>query len=193
MSEGDRIRWDNQHSASRASDQPSSFLAEVFAVGVWPIAPGRALDIACGKGHNALFLAERGFEVTGLDISAVALAEARERARAQALTISFQQTDLEAAQLPRARYDLIISFNYLQRSLLPQLRLALKNGGHVIFETYLIDQQEIGHPKNPDYLLGHNELLQLFTGFRVLYYLEGKIIEAGAASFRARLLAQKLA
>jgi SAM-dependent methyltransferase len=193
MSQDDKVRWDRQHVATLGSEQPSNFLAEIFSAGIWSVAPGRALDVACGKGRNARFLAERGFEVTGLDISAVALAEARRHALAKALPISFQQADLENSRLAAAHYDLIVNFNYLQRSLIPQLHSALRIDGHVIFETYLIDQKEIGHPKNPPYLLAHNELLKLFASFRILYYVEGKVIEAGATSFRARLLAQKVA
>ncbi|MBI3063320.1 MAG: methyltransferase type 12, partial [Deltaproteobacteria bacterium] len=94
--------------------------------------------------------------------------------------------------LPEATYDLVVDFNYLQRSLIPQIKAALKPGGHVIFETYLIGQEMIGHPKNPAYLLRHNELLELFRDFRVLCYREGKLSDHGEASFRAGLLAQKL-
>jgi hypothetical protein len=68
---------------------------------------------------------------------------------------------------------------------------AVKVGGYVIFETYLIDQREIGQPKNPDYLLGHNELLEHFRDFRVLYYREGKFTEGEEASCRAGILAQR--
>jgi 2-polyprenyl-3-methyl-5-hydroxy-6-metoxy-1,4-benzoquinol methylase len=192
MSRDDELRWDLQHGAAQGLERPSSFLAEIFAAGTWDIPTGSALDVACGKGWNTVYLAERGFEVTGLDISSVALEEARRRARAKSLPVVFEQADLEKIQLPHARYDLIINFNYLQRSLVPQLRSALKTGGHVVFETYLIDQKEIGHPTNPDYLLAHNELLDLFASFRVLCYREGKFVENGKIAFRAGLLARKV-
>jgi hypothetical protein len=89
-------------------------------------------------------------------------------------------------------YDLVLNFNYLQRSLLPQIKTSLKTGGVAIYETYLIDQKEFGHPKNPDYLLGHNELLDWFRDFRVLYYREGKFSDGGEAAYRAGILAQKI-
>jgi tellurite methyltransferase len=188
----DRERWDYQHAAGRSTQQPSGFLKGIFEAGAWQIEPGRALDIATGKGRNAIFLAEWGFEVVAIDISPVALSEARKRADEKGLSISGQQADLEKIELPENSYDLIVNFNYLQRTLVPQLKAALKVGGHVIFETYLIDQQTIGHPKNPDYLLRHNELLALFEGFRVLYYREGRFKDTGEDAFRAGLLAQKL-
>jgi 2-polyprenyl-3-methyl-5-hydroxy-6-metoxy-1,4-benzoquinol methylase len=192
MSQEDETRWDRQHGARAGAPAPSRFVQEIFSTGAWPLAPGRALDVACGKGRNALFLAAQGFDVTGIDISSVALEEARRRAQEQSLRVSWQQSDLEQIRLPPFHYDLVINFNYLQRSLIPEIRSTLKAGGYLIFETYLIDQQEIGHPKNPQYLLAHNELLHLFRDYRVLCYREGKFSENGESSFRAGLLAQKL-
>jgi hypothetical protein len=69
--------------------------------------------------------------------------------------------------------------------------LQSKPGGWVIVETYLIDQQTIGQPKNLDYLLLHNELLNSFRDFRVFYYREGKFLQSGEGAFRAGLLAAK--
>jgi SAM-dependent methyltransferase len=191
MASDDRVRWDRQHAISHGSDQASGFLQEVLLRGSWPIPRGRALDIATGKGRNAIFLAEQGFDVVAVDVSPVALDDARKRAAGKSLSISWQQADLERVELPEATYDLVVDFNYLQRSLIPQIKAALKPGGHVIFETYLIGQEMIGHPKNPAYLLRHNELLELFRDFRVLCYREGKLSDNGEASFRAGLLAQK--
>jgi SAM-dependent methyltransferase len=192
MSRDDQERWDRRYAGAQGPDGPSHFLAEILSAEAWSIPPGRGLDIACGMGRNALFLAARGFEVTALDISAVALAEARRRALARSLAVSWQQADLEQIHLPQARYDLIVNLNYLQRSLIPQIHSALTVGGRVIFETYLIDQKEIGDPKNPEYLLAHNELLDLFRACRVLYYREGKFADGGESSFRAGILAQKV-
>lgn len=192
MSLDDRVRWDMQHADSPKSERPSIFLREIIDNDSWEIPRGRALDIACGKGRNALFLAGQGFDVVAIDISAVALEEGRRRAREKSLSISWQQSDLEPIRLPENSFDLVINFNYLQRSLIRQLKGALKSGGHVIFETYLIDQKSIGHPKNPDYLLAHNELLDYFRDFRVLYYREGKFRDGDEPSFRAGILARKI-
>ena len=192
MSRDDQGRWDKQHRRSQGARQPASFLRQVFESDAWHLPWGRALDIACGKGRNSLYLAQRGFDVVAMDISSVALAQGRKRAEAKQLRVNWQQADLEGAQLDEARYDLIVNLNYLQRSLIPEIKRALKVGGYVIFETYLIDQREIGHPKNPDHLLRHNELLESFRDFRVLYYREGKVSEGRESSFRAGILAQKI-
>jgi tellurite methyltransferase len=191
MALDDRARWDEKHAAEYATQKPSSFLKEIFETDSWPLPKGRALDIATGKGRNAIFLAEQGFQVVGIDISPVALEVARRTAQEKSLAIDWQEADLERIELPKGYYDLVVNFNYLQRSLVPQIKKTLKPGGWVIFETYLTDQSKIGHPINPDYLLFHNELLGFFRDFRVHYYREGKFLQLGEGEFRAGLLAQK--
>jgi tellurite methyltransferase len=192
MSSDDQITWDSQHASSLGADQPSNFLRQIIESDAWQIPRGLALDLAAGKGRNAIFLAELGFSVVGIDISPLALAEARRRAEEKSVRITWQQADLEQIELPAAAYNLIVNFNYLQRSLFPQVQRALKPQGHVIFETYLIDQQAIGHPKNPAYLLNHNELLNHFRSSRVLCYREGKYTDGGEPAFRAGIFTQKI-
>lgn len=192
MFRDDEISLDKQHAQSQSAEQPASFLRQIFEAKAWPLPRGRALDIACGKGRNALYLAELGFEVVAMDISPVALDEGRKRAELKQQRIDWRQTDLEDVRLDETAFDLIVNFNYLQRSLTAQIKRAVKIGGRVIYETFLIDQKEIGHPKNPDYLLDHNELLESFVDFRVLYYREGIFADDDAASYRAGIVAQRL-
>jgi len=191
MALDDRARWDEKHAAEGATLKPSGFLKEIFEADSWPLPKGRALDIAAGKGRNAIFLAERGFQVMAIDISPVALDMARRAAKEKSLIIDWQEADLERIELPAAHYDLVLNFNYLQRSLVGQIKKTLKPSGWVIFETYLMDQSQVGGLINPDYLLRHNELLDFFLDFRVLYYREGKFAQSGGGAFRAALLAQK--
>jgi tellurite methyltransferase len=190
MSLDDRIRWERQYGQSGAPEKPSAFLKEILDGGHWDIARGQALDIASGAGRNALFLAEKGFDVTAVDIAQPGLDQGARRAAERSLSITWQQTDLENGRLPPGPYNLIVNINYLQRSLVPHIKSALAPGGYIVFETYLIDQQTIGHPKNPDYLLAHNELLNYFRDLRILYYREGT--DGAEPSFRAGILAQKL-
>lgn len=135
---------------------------------------GRALDVAMGRGRNAIYLAQLGFEVEGVDISAEAVSRVQEAARDAGVDISAKVADLEAGYKIKAEaYDVIICFNYLQRSLVPDIKSGLKNGGIVVYETFIIDQAKYGRPSNPDYLLEHNELLEMFRDFRCLHYREG--------------------
>ncbi len=137
---------------------------------------GRALDIAMGEGRNSLYLAGLGYEVEGVDRSPEAVAKAIQLSREHGLNIKAVIGDLEADyKIKPNYYDLIICFNYLQRSLAPQIKAGLKMGGLLVYETYLIDQERFCHPRNPAFLLGHNELLSLFKDLRVLRYREGPV------------------
>ncbi len=191
MAARERERWDSKHTAEHEPGGVSAFLRQIFEIGPWEIQPGRALDIATGKGRNALFLAEKGFTVDAIDISEVGLQQAQRQAEKQGLTLNLIQADLASFEFPDSAYDLILNINFLLRSLVPKIKNALRPGGYIIFDTYLIDQQDLGHPRNPAYLLQHNEMLDLFRGFRILCYQEGKFFADGKESFRAELLGQK--
>ncbi len=192
MASEDRKRWDERHASGHGIGAPAVFLEQIFREYSWRLKPGHALDIATGKGRNALFLAERGYRVEAIDVSEVALREARKAAGERGLIVNFRQVDVDAFEFPEAAYDLVLNFNFLERSLFPKIKKALKPGGHIIFETYLIDQQVLGHPRNPAYLLGHNELLDQFRDFRILSYREGKFSEGGKDAYRAGLFGQKV-
>lgn len=157
--------------------EPARFLQE--SIDLLPL--GRALDLAMGPGRNAIYLAKRGFAVDGVDISPDAVQTALEAARRAGVTIKAQVADLEGGyQIEKEAYDVIICFNYLQRSLIPQIKDGLNEGGVVVYETFTVDQPKFGKPRNPDYLLQHVELLRLFQEFQCLRYREG-IIEGPRA------------
>src|SRR5574341_2224383 len=170
----DRSRWERRYGAStnpgghRTLEAPSRFLvshAELLG--------GRVLDVAAGAGRNAVFLARRGCSVDAIDIALNGLRAIQAKARAAGLDIRLLQTDLESFPLPETAYDGIINIRYLQRSLFAPLQRALKPGGILLFETFLIEQQAIGHPRNPNFLLQHGELRAAFANFNILVYEEG--------------------
>jgi len=97
--------------------------------------------------------------------------------------------DLEGDYLiERGAYHVILCFNYLQRSLIPQIKEGLRVGGMVVYETFIVDQARFGKPKNPDYFLKHNELLEMFRDFRCLRYREGLVEKERAV---ASIIAEK--
>ena len=150
--------------------QPSRFLVDNIDL----LSPGRALDIAMGSGRNAVYLARMGFEVEGVDISENAVKNALQLAAQNGVRIHARVADLERDyRIQPETYDVIICFNYLQRSLIPQIKEGLKKGGMVVYETFTIDQVRFGKPRNPDFLLKYNELLEMFRDFRCLRYWEG--------------------
>lgn len=151
--------------------EPSRFLVENIAL----LTPGRALDVAMGAGRNAVYLAQMGFTVTGVDISPESVEQSSKNAREAGTGIEAVIGDLENGdyRIQPDAWDLIICFNYLHRPLIPSMRNGVRPGGMIVYETYLIDQQQFGRPHNPDFLLDHNELLDMFRDFRVLRYHEG--------------------
>ena len=164
--------------------EPADFLVE--SIGLIPV--GRVLDVAAGNGRNALYLAGRGYTVEGIDRSEEAVAEALTAAREAGVRIDMRVADLEAGHhIRKGAYDVIICFNYLQRSLVPQMKDGIRPRGMMVYETFTVDQAQFGRPHNPDYLLKHNELLEMFRDFRCLRYREGIIGGKAIAS----ILAQK--
>jgi tellurite methyltransferase len=150
--------------------KPAQFLVE--NVNLLP--KGQVLDVAMGSGANAVYLARMGFEVEGVDISAEAVNTALELARKSGVNLKARLADLESNyRIRKSSYDVIICFKYLQRSLIQQIKDGLRTGGMVVYETFIVDQARFGKPKNPDHLLKHNELLDLFRDFRCLRYREG--------------------
>jgi tellurite methyltransferase len=149
------------------------------------------LDVAMGAGRNSIYLARQGFIVEGVDISSEAICQALQRAEIEEVKIKAQIGDLEGGyRIPAEAYEVILCFNYLQRSLIPQIKSGLKKGGILVYETFIVDQAELfGRPRNSAFLLKHNELLEMFRDFRVLVYREG-IIEKNRAI--ASLIAQKV-
>jgi tellurite methyltransferase len=152
---------------------------------------GRVLDVACGSGRNALFFLARGDRVIGIDRSLESLGDLR-RATGSTSSLQLVQADLEQLPLPVGCFDVVLNVRYLQRSLAPALQRALRPGGMLVFETFLIEQLQRGHPRNPDFLLQPNELLHLFAGMRVLHYEEGLCRDGDRDAYLARLLAERV-
>lgn len=137
---------------------------------------GPVLDLACGNGHNGVFLATMGLEVVLADISEEALAHAAASAREKGVAARIWQIDLEKEggnPLPSETYGAVLVFRYLHRPLIPGIRKALVQGGILLYETFTVDQARFGRPKNPDHLLKPGELLGWFEDWQVLHYFEG--------------------
>ena len=127
-----------------------------------------------GEGRNSIYLAEHRFQVEGVDNSQEAIDNALNLAKEQQVEISTHLVDLEKDFFIKEEcYDVIICFNFLQRSLIPRIKKGLRPNGMIVYETYIIEQAQFGRPTNPDYLLKHNELLDYFREFRCLRYHEG--------------------
>ena len=176
MEENARIEWDRRHAeGSHSPLTPDPFFVsayEQFVAANFKYV-GRALDIAGGVGRHAVYLAERGWLVTLMDISDVALKQARRHAEERDVHILAEQIDLTEARLPASAFDLVLVFFYLERSLFPQIVDALRPGGILIYKTYTREQLKmVGGPTHPMHLLEPNELQGAFSQLRILHYVE---------------------
>lgn len=172
-SESERERWDvfYSHGGGTFGREPAEILQKY--VDLLP-RNGKVLDLAMGEGRNAIYLAKKGFSVTGVDFSEAALRKAKQFLQEARVTAEFENADLNVYQIKPAHYDVILNIDYLQRSLIPQIKKGLKVGGVVVFENQTIDQLQIlgSEGIRRDYLLQRGELKELFKDFKVIYYNE---------------------
>ena len=141
-----------------------------FATSVKP--SGTVLDLACGQGRHARYLADQGFTVVGVDRDAAALAHLTGVAN-----VTTRCADLEAGAWPygERQFDGIVVTNYLHRPLLPLIVSALMPGGVLLYETFRSGNESYGKPSNPEFLLQPGELLAFARthGLQVVAYEDG--------------------
>lgn len=163
--ESDRTKWNERYSGKDYffSLGPSKFLAQSLGQ-LRGLVPGRrALDIACGEGRNAIFLAQNGFEVDAVDIAELGLERGRRRAAGLGLQINFMQEDLDRYQL-QGVYHLIVDFNFLLRPLIPAMVAALAPGGVIVMET-ILNASTLQGVHHSEFLLEPGEMEGTFSGF----------------------------
>ena len=170
MSDADRKKWDQRY---RAGDYAARiYPSEILEQWLPKLPSGRALDVACGAGRNAMFLASHGYQVDAVDISSEALRRAADDARERELKVNWVVADLDDGQLPGGDYDLVVVARYIDRDLIPRLRDVLKPDGFVIYDHHLLTTRQVDGPSSSRFRVAPNELLALFAGFRILFYDE---------------------
>lgn len=176
-SDSDKSRWDTAYGKSKGyvfGREPVAFLAE--NLNLLPV--GRVLDIAMGEGRNAVFLAKKGFDVLGVDISEVAVRKAKRLAQEHGVHLRTVTVDLNTYQIPPESYDVILMFYYVQSSLTAQIVRGLKPGGVLVYENYTTDQIKHDKLANPALMLKKGEARTLFlkdlTEVKYLEHDDGK-------------------
>lgn len=192
---GIRLLRSRQDMATTAQSNPSPFLVSQLS----RLPHGKVLDVATGRGRHAYFLATQGFSVHGIDRDRAALDCLQTQAQeADHLPITTECLDLETddqhpPDLGTEAYDVILVFFYLYRPLFPQLLKALKPGGVILYETFLLDNHlQRQHPRRKEFCLETNELLTLLPSLQILHYDEGDHTGSGTdRAFTAQALARK--
>ena len=191
MSGTDREKWNERYRdgayAERA--QPSDFLASW----VKRIPLGRALDVACGAGRNALYLAAQGFEVDAVDISGEALARASDTAQRLGLGVNWLTHDLDEPLALDSSYQLILIFRYVNLPLVRRLTASLAPGGYLVCEQHLVTEADVIGPTNPAYRVKAGDLLTVAQRLRVHHLEEALVTDPdGRTAALARLVAQRV-
>lgn len=181
--------WDERYASGKYSAvEPHRLLIELAG----KLPPGKALDVACGAGRHAIFLAENGWNVTAVDNSRPGIEIAKENALAKEVKVDFRVADLEAGEfvIELEAYDLICDFNYLQRDLFAAMKAGVKGGGIVVATIHLDGDGE----KSGEFRLREGELQEYFRDFEILHYHETPATHTDADAHHRRtaeIIAQK--
>ena len=181
MSRSDRDKWNRKYREGAYADRvnPSAFLAEWLPALATDADPPRAVDIACGIGRNALYLARLGWEVDAVDVSDVALEKLAAVAAEESLAVNCVVADLEddPAAVARVagdrRYDLALVIRYANLSLIRLLAGVIRPGGYLIVEKHLVTDADVVGPRNARFRAKPGELRQAAEAFEIVEYREG--------------------
>jgi len=193
VSRAERDKWDARYRAGAYSERahPTALLADWL--GRTP--RGRALDIACGAGRNALYLAAAGYAVDAVDISTAGLDRGRGTAAERGgVDVSWHCVDLEERPdaLPRGPYDLVVWVRYVNAALWPEIVARLAPGGHVLVEQHLVTNVEVVGPTSAAFRLAPGELARAAAGLVTVYEHEGLIADPdGRTAAVAQLIARR--
>jgi SAM-dependent methyltransferase len=183
MPGSDRDKWNSIHGA--CADSAPGAPCEVLADHAVLLPPaGHALDVCCGRGRNALFLAARGLDTSAWDISPIALHALAEAARDAGLCIAVAERDVVGKPPEPESFDVIVVSRFLDRGLCPRLGAAIRPGGLIFYQTFLRDAPHGVGPRHPEYRLAAGELPRLFPALLPISYRED--LSAGEAMLVAR-------
>jgi SAM-dependent methyltransferase len=145
---------------------------------------GESLDLACGSGRHAIWLAEQGFRTLAVDRNASAIDALTREAVRRGLSIRTQVIDLESGEpfFEPDTFDLIVVVHYLHRPLFTALVRALRPGGALVYETFTRAQAARGKPTDPAFLLEPGELSTLVQPLAVIASREGDFEGRSVAS-----------
>lgn len=174
ISQDSKTQWDEKYSRPTFifGKSPAQFLAENYHYIPFE---GTVLDMGMGEGRNAVFLAQKGYKVTGVDISSVAVKKSYLLAQEFGVKIKGVVASLSNYKILPNSFDAIVCFYYVDRSLVEKIKTWLKPGGILIYEAFTIKEKlrrKRDTSVSEEEYLKEQELLKLFSGMRVLKYEE---------------------
>ena len=189
MSKQDRNKWNQRYAEGSYHKNNPVTLVEDWLPGL-PV--GRALDVACGAGRNAILLAQAGYQVDAIDISPEGLNLARQNAENQGLSINWIEHDLDQPYHFDTDYDLIIVMWYVNLGLISRLCDCLAKGAYLVCEEHLITDQDVIGPTSLNYRVASGDLREAVSGLDVLFYEESiETNSEGEQVASARVVAKK--
>jgi SAM-dependent methyltransferase len=192
VSRAERDKWDTRYRAGAYSERPhpTALLTEWLDL----LPRGRALDVACGAGRNALFLAAAGYAVDAVDISSAGLARGRAAAEARGVDVSWHCVDLDERPdaLPSGPYDVVVWVRYVNAALWPNIVSRLAPGGHVLVEQHLVTKADVVGPTSAAFRLAPGELERAAADLMPVYAREGLVLDPdGRTAAVAQLIGRR--
>jgi SAM-dependent methyltransferase len=190
IKEGSKDWWANQYAQSTGDlygKAPSTFLTENLDL----LRKGETLDVAMGEGRNAVYLASKGYNVTGIDYVETAIERAKKLAQEMGLSFEAKLQDLDFFLIPLMKYDTIVVCDFHpQITLMKSLSRGLNKGGTLLLEGYTVEQLrlESGFKPEPFECFRPNEGLEAVRDLHLVYYNERRISPKEA---RVQLIARK--
>jgi tellurite methyltransferase len=186
----DILAWEERYrSGDRAKEDLEAPATPLLIETARHLKPGRALDLACGAGRNALWLAEHGWSVTAVDGSATAIEILRRRAAERGLTVDARVADLEKGEyiIEPSQWDLIAICYYLQRDLFEPAKHGVKPGGLLLAIVHITEPGEAptAHRLRPGELRGY------FSGWEILHDCEGSPNDPAHRRASAEIVARR--
>lgn len=183
MSEQDKMKWNEKYAALIEQGHTPTVNQRLkewssFLIG------GTCLDLACGLGGNSLYLAEKGYQVTAMDISEVAIHYLNHEAKQRQFNIVGAVVDFDKFQLPEDHYDLLIITYFLDRHLFTNIKKAVKSGGLVFMETFFHSPLNTKPSVSMHYKLASQELKEQFSDWSLIRFNEDE--ELGIQSILTR-------
>jgi len=182
--------WDERYrSGERTAEDLDAAPAPLLVETAKKLAPGKALDLACGTGRNALWLAEHGWNVTAVDGSPVAMDILRNRVSERGVMVNMRVANLEKFEylIEPSSWNLVIICYYLQRDLFEPAKQGVVPGGILISIVHITEpgEEPTGHRLRP------GELEAYFQGWEILHHREGRPNDAAHQRSVAEIVARR--